>query len=135
MLLCCDSHIQAFYGCVQTDSYLYWTQMEGLKVMCWPAYNSSTANKLWYNELHCTGILQGMFGWSARITTLRFDILFAGAMPINQRLTIHVATCLKHMNHNTWQQLLNRNSDKLKKTEDQFLYEIKYYEPFHEDIV
>jgi len=80
--------------------------------MCWPAYNSSTAN-----------------------TTLRFDILFAGAMPINQRLTIHVATCLKHTNHNTWQQLLNRNSDKLKKTEDQFLYEIKYYEPFHEDIV
>jgi len=28
----------AFYICVQTDSYLQWAQMDGLKVIWWPAY-------------------------------------------------------------------------------------------------
>jgi hypothetical protein len=67
--------------------------------------------RLWYTELHCTCILQGMCGRSARITTLRTDILFAGAMSINQWLTIEFATFLKLMKHDTWQPLLNRKRD------------------------
>jgi len=47
--------------------------------------------RLWHIELHCTYILQGMIGTSARITTLPIDILFAGAISINQWLTIQIA--------------------------------------------
>ena len=43
---------------------------------------------LWYTELHCTGILQGMCGRSARITTLYTGILFVGAIFIEQWLTL-----------------------------------------------
>jgi hypothetical protein len=91
--------------------------------------------RLWHTELHCTYILQRISGRSARITTLLIDILFAGAMSINQWLTIKIVTFLKLMDHNTWQELLNRKRGKLKKTEDQFLYDAKCYEPFHEGIM
>ena len=134
MLLCCYSHIRKQHSTDVLRPTVICTghKRKDWRSMCWSAYNT---NLLWYSELHCVGILQGMFGRSARITTLSFDIPFAGAMSINQWLTMHIAKLLKQMKHNTWQQLLNRMSDKLKKTEENFLYEIKYCELFHEGIV
>ena len=99
MLLSCDNHIRqqhsidVFRPTVigPGNKWKDWT------CMCWPAYNSSTTNRLWYSELHCTGILQRTFGGSARITTLHINTIFPAAISINQWLTLTFVTSLELM--------------------------------------
>jgi len=77
MLLCCDSHIQQQHSMDVFRPTVVCTghKWKDWKSMCCPAYSSSNTNRLWYTELHCTGILQGIFARSARLRTLRIDIL------------------------------------------------------------
>jgi len=80
--------------------------------MCWPAYHSSTT--ICCDTLSCTALL--CVGNVLGGRSVRIDILDAGAMSIDQCQTIHCATCLELINHNTWQQLHKRKRDKFRET-------------------
>jgi hypothetical protein len=58
-----------------------------------------------------------MCGRSTRITTTHhIDIHFAGAMSTDQWLTLTFVASLERTNHCTWQQVLIKKRDKLRKT-------------------
>jgi len=64
------------------------TKWKDWRLMCWPELHCSSTNMLWYSELQCTGILLGMCGRWARVTTRRIDTHFVGSMWLTLTLTV-----------------------------------------------
>jgi hypothetical protein len=62
------------------ESYIQRAHVEGADVVVWARISEytrhrNTRNRLWYKQLHCTCILEVMFGRSTSIRALLFEML------------------------------------------------------------